>query len=230
MKVWFGIAFLTLGIAQSSFASVTFVSTRSGLSGSDSLSIGAIGPDGTTEVSGFVANTVDSNTVTFTDAGANGFSVLQEGNEWSGNFAPLDLILWTGNINTGNPDAVPVTMTFGSAVAGVGLQIQPDQFGTTFTASIDAFNAGNVDIGSFTENGSSTSANDNSAIFIGVLSDSANIASITINITSPTGLDFAFNELTFGAALATPEPSSLALCLCAAALFPAIVFKRRRNP
>ena len=135
-----------------------------------------------------------------------------------------DFLLWTGNINTLDADAVPVTLTFGSAVAGVGLQIQPDTFGGSFTASIDAFNASNVNIGSFSRSGISSSANDNTALFLGVLSSAGDIKKITINITSPPGVDFAFNELTFGD---VPEPASIALFLLGAGILP--VMTRRRS-
>ena len=199
-----------------------FVSSRLGLTGSDSLLMSAFGPSGTTFASGTSANTADLNTVTVTDSGSFGFSVLQQNDQWSGNFANGDFLLWTGNINTLDVDAVPVTLTFGSAVAGVGLQIQPDTFGGSFTASIDAFNASDVNIGSFTSTGFSTSANDNSALFLGVLSSTSDIKKITVNIISPPGVDFAFNELTFAD---VPEPASL--FLLGAGMLP--VFSRRRS-
>ena len=220
---------LAMLAVQSSFANVILITSRASLSVADELLMSAVGPDGTTMSSGFSADTLHANTVAFTDSGSNGFSVLEQGNEWSGNFADTDLILWTGNINTLNSDAVPVTMTFTSLIGGVGMQIQPDNFGTSFIASIDVFDSTNTNIGSFTENGNSTSAGDNSAPFIGVQSTSANIKKITINIVSPTGLDFTFNELSLGSAAlaATPEPSSLTLICCCAGLLPAYLLKRR---
>ncbi len=221
---------LTIAI-HSSFAGVILVTSSGSLSGSDTFLISAIGSDGSTAPNGVTANTTGGNAVTFTDSGSFGFSVLQQGNEWSGNFANNDLLLWTGNITTLDADAVPVTMTFGAAVGGVGTQIQPNNFGIGFTASIDVFDALNNNIGSFTENGNSTPAGDGSAIFIGVLSTSANIKSITINITSP-GVDFAFNKLIFGAPATSPsvpEPSSLLLILGGAALLPVVAAKRRRH-
>ena len=231
MKIGSALVFTFLAVgAQSAFGSLSFITSRGGLSGSDSLFISSIGPDGTTEPSaGFVVDTTNGNPVTISDSGTSGFTVLQEGNDWLGNFANNDFVLWT----TG--DAVPTTLAFGTSVAGVGMQIQPNCFspdcqgGTgDFTASISAFDSSSSLLGSFTEDGVSNANNDNSAIFIGVLSSSANVASITINITSPTGQDYAFNELTFGAASSgVPEPSSLAMVLCGAALVAAIMSKRR---
>ena len=213
-----------LCIATPCASGSVFVSSRLGLSGSDSLLMSAFGPSGTTLASGTSANTANLNTVTVTDSGSFGFSVLQQNDQWSGNFANGDFLLWTGNINTLDFDTVPVTLTFGSAVAGVGLQIQPDTFGGSFTASIAAFNASNVNIGSFTSTGFSTSAGDNSALFLGVLSSAADIKKITINITSPAGVDFAFNELTFAD---VPEPASTSLFLLGAAILPALSRRRR---
>jgi hypothetical protein len=207
------------------------VTSRAGLSGSDFLAISAFGTEGTSVASGTTVNTLNFNTVTITDSGTNGFSVLQQNSLWSGNFADGDQVLWTGNVNSpnGDADAVPVTFTFGSLVRGVGLQIQPSPFGA-FTASIDAFDATNSNIGSFTETGLSSSADDNSAIFLGVLSTSANIKSITINITSPAGVDFAFNELSFeGAAASVPEPASMTLLLFGAGVLPVLARRRARQ-
>jgi len=202
------------------------VVSRAELSGSDSLFMSVIGPDGTTEPSsGFTVDTTHSNPVTISDTGTDGFMVLQESNDWSGNFANNDLVLWT----TG--DAVATTLLFGAPVAGVGMQIQPNFFGSSFTASISAFNVFNTLLGSFTEGGTSNTDNDNSAIFIGVLDSTADVSYITVNIASPSGTDYAFNELTFGAAAGTsaPEPSSLALVLCGAGLFPRFLRKRRQG-
>jgi hypothetical protein len=231
MKVATKLTLLLVSVAvQSSFASLILVTSRGSLSGSDSLAISSIAPDGTVMMSGFMAMTTAHNVVSVSDIGGNGMSILQEGNEWSGNFAPNDALLWTGNIITGNPDSGPVTLAFATAVGGVGMQIQPDQIPSKFMASITAFDSGNNNLGSFTEMGMSTAANDGSAIFLGVQSSSSNISRILINITMPSGIDFAFNRLTFGAPImvTAPEPTSLALLLCGALLFPAIVSKRRR--
>lgn len=111
------------------------------------------------------------------------------------------------------------------------MQIGAGPFGP-FTASITAFDALSTNLGSFSEAGNETTAEDNSSPFLGVLSTSANIKSIVINIIIPAGVDdFAFNELTFGApsSSSVPEPSSLALILCGAGLFTAIGWKRRHR-
>jgi len=62
-------------------------------------------------------------------------------------------------------------------------------------------------------------------------SQGTDVSYITVNIASPSGTDYAFNELTFGAAAGTsaPEPSSLALVLCGAGLFPRFLRKRRQG-
>jgi hypothetical protein len=69
--------------------------------------------------------------------------------------------------------------------------------------------SGNV-LASFTELGVSTDAGDNSAIFIGIRSDSTPINELQFSLvaaSSPLG-DFAINELDF---TPVPQPSSLAL-------------------
>ena len=220
--------FWVLPALPTAHAATFLVTLRSGLSGSDSLAISAIGGDQTAVSNGFSVLTLGGNTVTFSNTAADGFTVLQQSNDWSGNFAANDLVLWD------NGDAGPVTLGFSTAVGGIGLQIQPNGLPpqvTSFTASIQAFNSSHISLGSFSESGNSTDAANNSAIFLGIQSTAADIASIQINITSPAGIDFAFNELTFGApaGLTVPEPSSWLLLLAGVGLSPALLRKLRRK-
>jgi hypothetical protein len=230
------VAFIAVTLAaQAAFAGTVLITSRGALSNSDTLSIATFGADGSNVASGTTVASMNGNMVTVSDGGTNGFSVLQEANEWSGNFANNELVLWTGDINSGNSDPGPITFAFSNAVGAIGFQVQPDDTsvsGVPFIASISAFDAGNNPLGTFTENGTSNFANDGSAIFIGEQSSSANISSIQVNITSPSGIDFALNYLTFGApstTTATPEPSSLALALCAAGFLPLALRRRIRN-
>ena len=122
---------------------------------------------------------------------------------WGGNFAPGDALLWTRN----NPG--PLQLNFSQTVRGIGAQIQQDAFGP-FTAVIEAFNSGGTSLGSFTLPGSSTQTSNNSAIFIGVLSDNADIAKLLLNVQDGKNLsqDFAINQVSLntigGTAIPTP--------------------------
>ena len=133
---------------------------------------------------------------------------------WSGNFAPGAKLLWTNN--TVGPAAV---MTFGGqGVSAAGAQIQRDLFGL-FTATVEIF-SNNVSLGLFNFNGNSTSAGDNSAIFVG-LESTTPFDKIEFNVTGQQ--DFAINRFDFAV---VPEPASLALLGVAGAF---VLWRRRRK-
>ena len=143
-------------------------------------------------------------TVHFT-GGANG-ERRDQGNGWNGNFTNGDELLWTAGDNG------PLTLTFASPISGVGANIQADFFGA-FTALIQAFDASGNLIDSFSEDGTSNSNGDGSAIFIGLANDPG-IKSVEFSLTScalECG-DFAINQLdiTTGGNQ-VPEPASLVL-------------------
>jgi hypothetical protein len=123
---------------------------------------------------------------------------------WDGNFAPGTIVLWD---HGAGPD---IRVSFAAPVHGAGAQIGSDASGP-FTAEIIAFAANGDVLGSFTENGVAAATFDNSAIFIGVLSDTNNIASIQFDLTSAAAIqnDFAIGPLDLNTTV--PEPTSLAL-------------------
>src|SRR5262249_56044605 len=115
-----------------------------------------------------------------------------QGIGWGGNFAPGDLLYWTA----GGGGSGPVTLDFGTQkLSAIGAQIQADYFGA-FTAQLTAFDSNGVNLGSFTENGNSTSSADNSAIFIGLMSTSGDISKVVFAVTAATNNpgDFALNH------------------------------------
>ena len=74
---------------------------------------------------------------------------------------------------------------FDTLVAGAGTQIQKISFGT-FEGMIEAFDSRGASLGSFSLTGESESTGDNSAIFIGVLTDCNRIKAIELNV-DPAG-------------------------------------------
>jgi hypothetical protein len=133
------------------------------------------------------------------------------GQVWDGNFAPGDELLWTKS-----PGQGPLNfLRFSTPLSGIGANIEADSFGP-FTALIQAFDGSGSLIESFSENGTSNSNADGSAIFIG-LDNAPGIVSATFSLTSCSGPfdcnDFAINQLDIipGAAPVVPEPSSLVL-------------------
>jgi hypothetical protein len=148
--------------------------------------------------------------ISVSKAAATGFDLTQQisappwtRSGWNGNFVFGDWVLDT-NSNHGKTN--PITLNFGAmAVAAGGAQIQPN-LGTqplTFTAKVEAFDANGNSLASFTEVGTATNAADNSAIFIGIGSSSANISQIALSISKVsggTGGDrswFAINQFDF---------------------------------
>jgi hypothetical protein len=123
-----------------------------------------------------------------------------------GNFAPGDFLNDTDENG-------PMTLTFASGFTQIGAQIDGDNSGP-FTAQI----CDNSNNACFTEVGDSTSIGDDSAIYLGIASNTP-ITSVTFSLTSvtgdhPHGIDwFAINEVTLGSipVSATPEPGSLLL-------------------
>jgi len=95
----------------------------------------------------------------------------------------------------------------------MGAQIQADEFGA-FTAQISAYNSDGVLLGSFLENGVSTSQSDGSAIFIGISDSTADISKIVFSLTDASSApnDFALGPIEFSAS-AVPEPSTWAMML-----------------
>jgi hypothetical protein len=144
--------------------------------------------------------------------------------DWSGNFAVSDYILYTG---TG---AGPITLTFNNPVSHVGAQIMSASYGA-FTGQITAYNGATV-LGTYTEIGNSSSAGNNSAIYLGVGDSTAEITKVVYSIISCT-LNcerFALNTLSVNkietAVVDTPEPSTIVLM--AAGLIAMAFFNVRR--
>lgn len=199
--------FLSLAVSPLSSAQnyINLVTDRSALGANDSLDWGILGGNGFIPPNPFTVQSVDGIVITATDT-AKGLEPLEIQvqcsvpsspfgcGRWPGNFAPGDNLLWVQF--GGNPDNL--VLTFSTPVSGAGMQIQsnPNTSLGPFTATIQAFN-GTTLLGSFTENGNSNGAADNSAIFIGVLSSTANITSLVLSTTNPPGTppDFAVNKL-----------------------------------
>jgi hypothetical protein len=131
---------------------------------------------------------------------------------WAGNFLPGTTLLNT------NGDPGPIAIQFSTPVQGVGTQLESSncQIGCwngTFNINITAFDSLGALLGSFWVSGTSSSAADGSAEFVGVLSDSANIKSVEFNVD--VNSDFSINQVDV---TDTPEPGTAALLL-----FPAVM-------
>jgi hypothetical protein len=143
---------------------------------------------------------------------------------WAGNFLPNEALLWTRLVG---PD---ITITFANAVSGAGTQWQSNVF-NGFGANLKAYDSANTLLGTVTRDGFSDFSNNGSAIFLGVLSSSANISKIvlTLDYTS-TGSrvgDFAINRVLFVGGGVVPEPATWAMLITGFGLVGAAVRRRR---
>lgn len=127
-----------------------------------------------------------------------------QGDGWSGNFAPGDALLWTQD------SAGPLSLTFSIPVGAVGMQIQKaDQSNPIFYATIEAFDASDTSLGAFEREGYSSNTGDGSALFIGIHSTEPNIARIDVNVLFQ--FDFAINQVSL-----VPEPRDASWAACGA--------------
>lgn len=195
---------------------VALVTSRGAL-GSDMINW-ATTTGGPTPV-GFVSTNGVSGTTT--SAGGNLQVRLQPGN-FAGDFNPGDYLEFTGF------DGPDITINFDTAVAGAGAQIQSNA-GGAFVARITASDG--VTSWSFTESGFSGFHNDGSAIFLGVLSDTANLKWVRYTLDSATAYtgSFAINQVSLTDTIAggVPEPASWALMISGFGLSGAALRRRR---
>lgn len=143
------------------------------------------------------------------------------------NFAPGDFLLFTGFsptvIPTGNSN--PLTIIFDENVEGAGTQIAASGSENidyeVFVSAID--DAENL-LGTFSAPGISSGVRDDSAVFLGVRSDTANIKSLVFSTSSPQR-GFGINTVSI-AATKIPEPHTL--IGSSTALVLGIIFKRKK--
>ncbi len=127
------------------------------------------------------------------------------------NFAPGDFLFFTGFsptvIPTGNPN--PLTIIFERNVQGAGTQIAASgSENIDYEVFLSAFDDTNNLLGTFSLPGLSSGARDNSAVFLGVKSDTANIKSLLLWTSSPQR-GFGINTLSI--VTADQSPSALEL-------------------
>lgn len=174
----------------------------SGAGSTDSVNFGQLGGSFTNVNSGTALTSVGGLSLTLTTGTGGQAQRRNQGNGWSGNFAPGATLLW----NQGS--AGDLTFTFANAVRGVGAQFQSDFFGP-FTARVTTNDGSFFDLP-----GVSNANGNNSAIFIGVQNTVANITSVRFHQQAGSGNnDFAIGNLSLLTGGGVPEPSSWALMI-----------------
>lgn len=197
------VAMLGLAALAPAQAGISLATSAGALGANDSIGWGQAGPSFTVLNSPFSVTSTGGLGASVSSAGGV-FERRDQNNGWAGNFAPGTNLLW--NQGAG-PD---ITLSFASPVSGAGAQIQANDFGA-FTAQIMAYDLANTLLGTVTLAGNSTVAGDNSAIFIGALSTSADISKIVFSLIRDA--DFAIGPVALKTDGTTPvpEPASLAL-------------------
>lgn len=214
------VAALTLASAGAASAAITVVTNVGALGADDSINWTQLGGDYTIVSPPVAVVTTLGHNATLSSGGS--LEKRTQGPSWNGNFSDGEALIWT---NQQGPD---ITLTFANLVRGVGAQIQADFFGD-FTAEIIGSDGGVL--GTFTENGYSDSSGEGSAIFIGLLSDTANIKSIRFDLTSASDgstNDFAIGHVSIASGGAVPEPASWALMILGMGAVGGLARTRRR--
>jgi hypothetical protein len=174
---------LSLVLVDSALAVPVEINSRAALGGHDFIDWGTLGPPGTSLGLTFPVTSNGWLTATVSTTTLLGASRADQGPlDWNGSFAPGDELLVA---LSGFPRPT-LTIDFSTPVAGAGAQIE-DAFLTgvsSYIAMLQAFDSANTLLGSFTQTGISTQGSgNNSAIFLGVLNDTANIDHITYRIS-----------------------------------------------
>ena len=153
------------------------------------------------------------------------------------NFAQGDFILF-GGINPtgfqplppGSPDprtqgnGGPLSISFAQPVYGAGTQIAVDISNLEVETFINAFDSSNNLLGSFSVLSTSSLALDNSAVFLGVRSDTPNISRLVFSSSNPE-YGLAINKVSI---VAAPEPS-YTLAILAFGISVAVLKLRQRS-
>jgi len=203
-------------------AGAVLVTSKNALAPADSIDWGRLGPDSTSLPSTTAVTSPNGLSATASTGDPTGLVRVDEGLSWVGNFTSGDHLI--SNVTF---SSYPLTLEFANPVRGAGAQIQLDRNGP-FTATIQAF-SGNTSLGTFAEDGLSTTSQDGSAIFIGVLDSRAEITSIVFGMEAPPTFqgDFALSSLLINTSGTVPEPPSLVLAAIAFAAGIGLWLRRR---
>ena len=164
------------GTCFPSLAGITQVTSPSNLLANSTVSIGSLGASGTIIASGSSATTSSGTTTTFT-ASSSLYS-MEQGANWTGNFSLGDDLVYSwGNTS--------ITINPSELVQGAGLQVQSGTLGTYYAQLSALDSSGNL-LGSVTGTGTSTTAGDGSALYLGLTSSGFDIDRLVVQLLAPT--------------------------------------------
>ncbi|WP_298270768.1 PEP-CTERM sorting domain-containing protein [Geobacter sp.] len=220
------VAVLLLGVVQAHALSLT--TDANAILANGSIDWGALGGDRTQLSQSFSAtvNGIAGLEAVVSKASPGPMEIRVQGSSWAGNFGTGETLLWTMHTDG------PMILDFNAGVNGVGAQIQSNYYGD-FLATIEAFDLTGASLGAYTVLGRSDDDGNDSALFLGVLSDLPNIDKIAFNVTRGSaagGNDFAINgPVVNGQPTPAPVPEPATLLLVGSGLVGAAFARRRRN-
>lgn len=124
------------------------------------------------------------------------------GHQYAGNFAPCDAVL--ASANSANADN-RISILFASPIAGGGAQFADAASYGNFTATLSAFDAAGALLETWSLGGTTNGAADDSAIFLGISRQQADIARLDF---SASGFNryFAINQVEIDRTAPVPDP------------------------
>jgi PEP-CTERM motif len=189
-------AVLVAAPIQAAFASLILTNDRNAIQTDYTIDWANLGGDLTNLAGPFVLDTA-------TVSGASSFTVFS-GSTYNADFTATDSVLALVDPNL-DPLGGIFSITFATAIQGVGAQVQANQFGG-FSGFIRAFNAANMLLGQFAVNGNNGFSGNGSAVFAGVVSSAVDITRIEFASFGPGA---AIN----GLSVDVPEPSTWLMLL-----------------
>jgi hypothetical protein len=213
--------FISLWLTQVTVAhaATILIASESGMPANGYIDWGPLGPTGTLIATPFAIPVTGipglSATVSRLSDGAvhRSDQVPPALGDWifNGNFSPGEQLI---NVDRTDGDD-SLLYTFNQLVKGVGAQVSANWYGP-FTATIEAFDAGNISLGSYIVLGNLTNPQVNpgdTTPFIGILSDAFDIASVRFSVAASDPFIGAGDEVVMNGplVLGTPEPGTWAL-------------------
>ena len=225
-----------LALLASAQASATLVTSRAALGGDDFIDWGQVpGATSVAQAHGLTsALSVSSDqglSAQVTNPPTPGMWRVSQGGcggvfNFPANFANCDAVLL--NANTNDP-ANLISIAFASAVAGGGAQFSQAATLGNFTAVLSAYDSSGALLETFSLGGTTTGAADNSAVFLGISRQQADIARLDF---SAVGFNryFGINRVELDRTAPTigtvPEPSTL---WAAGLALPLLLWRSRRR-